>query len=98
VRRAVRAFRLFALVYAVGIIVTVVLSNDATAIVLTPALAAAVRKAKAEPLPYLFACASIANAASLVLPIANPANLVVFANARPALPRWPGRSFARARS
>jgi len=80
--------RLFALVYGVGIVVTVVLSNDATAVVLTPAVAAAVRKAKAEPLPYLFACAFIANAASFVLPISNPANLVVFAGAMPALPRW----------
>ena len=80
--------RLFVLVYAVGIAVTIVLSNDATAVVLTPAVAAAVRKAKAEPLPYLFACAFIANAASFVLPISNPANLVVFAGAMPALPRW----------
>jgi arsenical pump membrane protein len=80
--------RLFALVYGVGIVVTVVLSNDATAVVLTPAVAAAVRKAKAEPLPYLLACAFIANAASFVLPISNPANLVVFARAMPTLPRW----------
>ena len=80
--------RLFALVYTVGIVVTIVLSNDATAVVLTPAVAAAVRKAKAEPLPYLFACAFIANAASFVLPISNPANLVVFAGAMPSLPRW----------
>jgi arsenical pump membrane protein len=80
--------RLFALVYGVGVLVTVVLSNDATAVVLTPAVAAAVRRAKAEPLPYLFACAFIANAASFVLPISNPANLVVFAGAMPPLPRW----------
>jgi arsenical pump membrane protein len=80
--------RLFTLVYTVGVVVTIVLSNDATAVVLTPAVAAAVRKAKAEPLPYLFACAFIANAASFVLPISNPANLVVFAGAMPTLPRW----------
>jgi arsenical pump membrane protein len=80
--------RLFALVYTVGVLVTIVLSNDATAVVLTPAVAAAVRKAKAASLPYLFACAFIANAASFVLPISNPANLVVFAGAMPSLPRW----------
>ncbi len=79
--------RLFALVYAAGIAVTTVLSNDATAVVLTPAVAVAVRKAKAEPLPYLLACAFIANAASFVLPISNPANLVVFAGEIPALRR-----------
>lgn len=81
-------WRLFGLVYGVGIIVTTVLSNDATAVVLTPAVAAAVRKANAEPMPYLFACAFIANAASFVLPISNPANLVVFGKAIPTLPHW----------
>ncbi|MBD5606825.1 MAG: anion permease, partial [Candidatus Eremiobacteraeota bacterium] len=81
-------FRLFALVYGACVVVTVVLSNDATAVVLTPAVAAAVRDAKAAPLPHLFACAFVANAASFVLPISNPANLVVFAGAMPALPTW----------
>jgi arsenical pump membrane protein len=80
--------RLFAIVYAVGVLVTIVLSNDATAVVLTPAVAAAIRKAKAEPLPYVLACAFVANAASFVLPISNPANLVVFAGAVPSLPQW----------
>jgi arsenical pump membrane protein len=50
--------RLFALVYVVGTVVTVLLSNDATAVVLTPAVYAATRAAGATPLPYLFACAS----------------------------------------
>jgi arsenical pump membrane protein len=80
--------RLFALVYGVGAIVTVFLSNDATAVVLTPAVYAATRAAKVEPLPYLFACAFIANAASFVLPISNPANLVVFGERMPALAQW----------
>src|ERR1700733_1590892 len=80
--------RLFALVYGVGTIVTVFMSNDATAVVLTPAILTAVRKAKVEPLPYLFVCAFIANAASFLLPISNPANLVVFHNQMPPLGRW----------
>jgi arsenical pump membrane protein len=80
--------RLFTLVYALGTVVTVLLSNDATAVVLTPAILAAVRKAKVTPLPYLFACALIANAASFVLPISNPANLVVFRLGMPPLGRW----------
>jgi arsenical pump membrane protein len=82
------ALRLFTLVYGVGTIVTIVLSNDATAIVLTPAVAAAARHAKAGPLPYVLACAFVANAASFVLPISNPANLIVFAGAMPALGAW----------
>jgi arsenical pump membrane protein len=80
--------RLFGLVYAVGTVVTVFLSNDATAVVLTPAVYAAAKAAKAEPLPYLFICAFIANAASFVLPISNPANLVFFGKHMPSLPSW----------
>ncbi len=82
------AMRLFALVYGVGVLVTVFLSNDATAVVLTPAVYAAARAAGAAPQPYLFACAFIANAASFVLPISNPANLVVFGGRPPALMDW----------
>ena len=80
--------RLFALVYLVGIAVTAFLSNDATAVVLTPAVYAAARQARTDPLPYLFVCAFIANAASFLLPISNPANLVVFASHLPPLPMW----------
>ncbi|HUI61507.1 MAG TPA: arsenic transporter [Steroidobacteraceae bacterium] len=82
------ARRLFALIFAVGILVTALLSNDATAVVLTPAVFAATRTAKAEPLPYLFICAFVANAASFVLPISNPANLVVFGTSMPPLQSW----------
>jgi arsenical pump membrane protein len=83
------ARRLFDLVYIVGIVVTVFLSNDATAVVLTPAVAAVARAAKVErPLPYLLICAFIANAASFVLPISNPANLVIYADRMPALLQW----------
>jgi arsenical pump membrane protein len=82
------AKRLFLIVYVVGTVVTVLLSNDATAVVLTPAVYAATRAAKVEPLPYLFVCAFIANAASFVLPISNPANLVVFGKQMPPLVGW----------
>ena len=80
--------RLFTLVYAIGTFVTICMSNDATAVVLTPAILAAVRKAKVEPMPHLFTCALIANAASFVLPISNPANLVVFHDGLPSLGQW----------
>jgi arsenical pump membrane protein len=79
--------RLFGLVYLVGVLVTAFLSNDATAVVLTPAVFAAAKAAKARPHPYLVACAMIANAASFVLPISNPANLVLYGNQMP--PLWP---------
>jgi arsenical pump membrane protein len=80
--------RLFLLVYGVGTLVTIFMSNDATAVVLTPAILTAVRKAKVSSLPCLFACALIANAASFVLPISNPANLVVFHTGMPPLGTW----------
>lgn len=80
--------RLFLLIYGVGTLVTIFMSNDATAVVLTPAILTAVRKAKVSPLPYLFVCALIANAASFVLPISNPANLVVFHTGMPPLGTW----------
>lgn len=80
--------RLFLWVYVAGVIVTALLSNDATAVVLTPAVLAAIRRARVDPRPHLLACALVANAASFVLPISNPANLVVFASHLPALPAW----------
>jgi arsenical pump membrane protein len=81
--------KLFLLVYIVGAFTTALLSNDATAVVLTPAVFAATRAAKVEnPLPYLLICAFIANAASFVLPISNPANLVIYGKNMPPLLSW----------
>lgn len=80
--------KLFLLVYLVGVVITAFLSNDATAVVLTPAVFAAAKKAKTDPLPLLFVCAFIANAASFVLPISNPANIVLYGNHTPALGAW----------
>ncbi len=89
VRRAAgSSMRLFTLIYGVGTLVTIFMSNDATAVVLTPAVLSSVKRAKAEPVPHLFTCALIANAASFVLPISNPANLVVFHSAMPSLRSW----------
>lgn len=80
--------KLFLLVYLVGVMITAFLSNDATALVLTPAVFAAAKKARTPPLPLLFICAFVANAASFVLPISNPANLVLYGNHTPALGAW----------
>ncbi|WP_336835875.1 arsenic transporter [Sphingobacterium siyangense] len=84
--------KLFVLIYLVGIVVTIFMSNDATAVVLTPAVAVAASKAKVKnPLPYLLICAFIANAASFVLPISNPANLVIYGDHMPSLASWLAR-------
>lgn len=82
------ARRLFVIVYAVGTLTTIFLSNDATAVVLTPAVHAAATAARVAPLPYLLICAFVANAASFVLPISNPANLVIFGAQMPPLMQW----------
>src|SRR3982074_3740789 len=66
------AKRLFLIIYVVGALVTVLLSNDATAVVMTPAGWAATRAAQVEPLPYLLICAFIAHAARFVLPLTTP--------------------------
>ena len=91
-------FLLFLLVYVTGVVITTFLSNDATAVVLTPAVYAAARTAKAEPLPLLFACALIANAASFVLPISNPANLVLYGGQFSEMPEAQAQHFGLGRA
>ena len=86
--------RLFALIYIFGTLVTILMSNDATAVVLTPAVLVAAKKSKVNPLPYLLICAFVANAASFVLPISNPANLIVFQQGMPPLAQWLGMFLA----
>ena len=82
------ASRLFLLIYLMGTAVTALISNDAAAVVLTLAVFAVARAAQADPAPYLYICALIANAASFVLPISNPTNPVVFGDATPPLGAW----------
>ncbi len=84
--------RFFILIYIVGIAVTTFLSNDATAVVLTPAIIAATKTARVKkPLPFLLSCAFIANAASFVLPISNPTNLIIYKGGLPSLWNWLGQ-------
>lgn len=69
--------RLFAWLFGAGTVTTLLLSNDATAIVLTPIVYAAVARRGGDPMPYLYACAFVANAASFGLPFSNPANVLI---------------------
>jgi arsenical pump membrane protein len=69
---------LFFTIFALGTGITVFLSNDATALVLTPIVFTLVSRLKLNPLPYVFTCAFIANTASLLLPVSNPVNLLPF--------------------
>lgn len=79
--------RLFAWLFAIAIAVTALLSNDGTILLLTPAAIALARGAKLPALPFAYAVAFVANAASFILPISNPANLVVF-SPLPQLVPW----------
>ncbi|HEY6959230.1 MAG TPA: SLC13 family permease [Candidatus Limnocylindria bacterium] len=72
-----RADLLFVLVSGVAVLVTVTLSNDATVLLLTPLVVDMARRLRVPVLPYAFACAYLANAASIAIPIANPANVLV---------------------
>lgn len=72
---------LLVLVFALGTLVTALLSNDATALLLTPVVFNLARRLRVPPLPYAYACALAANAASFILPVSNPANLLVLAGA-----------------
>ena len=76
-----RRDRLLVLVSGVAALVTVTLSNDATVLILTPLVIAMSRTLAVPVLPYAFACVLMANAASLVLPVANPANVIVLHDA-----------------
>lgn len=80
--------RALALCYGLGVLVTATLSNDTAIILLTPAALALGRRLGGSPLPYLFACAFVANAASFLLPTGNPANLLLYGAGLPALGPW----------
>jgi len=58
--------------------VTAVLGLDATVVLLTPAAFAAAARARLNGRPHVYACAHLANSASLLLPISNLTNLLAF--------------------
>jgi arsenical pump membrane protein len=79
--------RLLALVFAVASSVTVVLGLDPTIVLLTPVVLVTATRLRMSPEPDVYATAHLANSASLLLPISNLTNLLVFTAA--------GLSFAR---
>lgn len=70
------ARRLLLVVFGLGVLITAFFSNDATALILTPIVFVLINKLKLNPLPYVFACAFMANTASMLLPVSNPVNLL----------------------
>lgn len=68
--------RLYRNVFLLGALITATLSLDTTAVILTPVVLAFVSRLNLPARPYLFACAFVANAASLPLPVSNLTNLI----------------------
>lgn len=68
--------RLLALVFLAASAVTAALSLDATIVLLTPVVLVTARRLGLPPRPHLFACAHLANSASLLLPISNLTSLL----------------------
>lgn len=63
-------------VFVLGALTTALLSLDTTAIILTPVVLAFVQRLKLKALPFLLACAFVANTGSLLLPVSNLTNLL----------------------
>jgi arsenical pump membrane protein len=72
-----RAERLYLAVFAVGALISVFLTNDSTALILTPVVYALVTRLRLPVLPFMFACTFIADTASFVLPVSNPINIII---------------------
>jgi arsenical pump membrane protein len=71
------ARRLFFNVFLLGSFITMLFSNDATALILTPIVYTLATRLRLSVLPYLFACTFIADTASFLLPVSNPINIIV---------------------
>jgi arsenical pump membrane protein len=80
------AKRLFLNVFLLGTAITMIFSNDATALILTPVVYVLVTKLRLPVLPYMFACTFIADTASFLLPISNPINIIVMSRYPLSLP------------
>jgi len=64
-------------VFALGVLITAFLSNDATALILTPVVYTLVTRLRLPVLPFMFACTFIADTASFLLPVSNPTNILL---------------------
>jgi arsenical pump membrane protein len=70
--------RLLALVFMVAVGVTALLGLDANIVLLTPVVFATAARIRTSSKPQVYACAHLANSASLLLPVSNLTNLLTF--------------------
>jgi arsenical pump membrane protein len=73
-----RGWLLFANLYCLGSAITLLLSLDVTAVVLTPLVCALVLPLRLDARPFVVAAAFVANTASLALPVSNLTNMLVY--------------------
>jgi arsenical pump membrane protein len=71
------SLRLFLNTFLLGSLISMFLSNDATALILTPIIYTLVTRLRLPVLPFLFACTFIADTASFLLPVSNPINIII---------------------
>lgn len=74
---------LYIAMFLLAAAITATLSLDVTVIVLTPIVYALTTRRRIDPLPFLFGCVFVANTGSLVLPVSNLTNLVVYHGIEP---------------
>lgn len=72
------AARLLVLVVILAALVTATLTLDATVVLVTPVVLATTARLHVRPRPHVYACAQLANSASLLLPVSNLTNLLAF--------------------
>ena len=70
--------RLLAFVFVIAAVITAVLSLDANVVLLTPVVFATAARMRTSAKPHVYACAHLANSASLLLPVSNLTNLLAF--------------------
>lgn len=73
-----RPTRLLGLVFVAASTTTVVLSLDATVVLLTPVVLLTARRLSVRARPHAYACGHLSNSASLLLPVSNLTNLLAF--------------------
>lgn len=72
--------RLFLNVFLLGALISAFLSNDATALILTPVVYTLVTRLRVSAMPFMFACTFIADTASFLLPVSNPINIIILSH------------------
>ncbi len=76
-----RTWLLWLFVVVIGLLSTVFLSLDTTAVLLTPVVVVLARQAGISPLPFALSTVWLANTGSLLLPVSNLTNLLATSHA-----------------